>query len=435
MALKHCVIAASILALAGCSSGQPAQPSDTNASGVTSGAGSASSPLAEKSREEWRKEMSKTPPPKAGCFTVSHPSMTWVETPCTKPPPGPLVPRKPGAHPATVGGGGSSDWAAQGTHVITSAEGAFPLVTGVTSTNEAFTLQLNTQASSQTPYCYDSLQDPRPTCQEWQQFVYLSGEIYIQYWLIEYPGACPSGWTTYANGTDNDCYWTTVASYLPAPTLADLGNVTLTGVAGSTNDTVTMSVGTGTLYSVSQASLFALNDWWTDAEFNVFGPGNGSGVDLNAGSTLLVRTSVDTASPSSVVSCLQASYTGETNNLNLVGGSCCALNGLSPAIQFTESNVSGATSPACPSPTCTPKTCTSEAAMCGVQSDGCGGDIDCSACPSGEVCESGVCARRACVPKTCTPTTHWVGTPTCACVLDPHLCACGGVYPTCRICK
>jgi hypothetical protein len=427
---------ASILAAAGCSSGQSTPSSEANASGAEETAASltaASPPLATKSLEDWRHEMAKTPPSKAGCFTVSHPSTTWVETACTTPPSSPVVPRKHGARAETVGGS-FGDFAAQETSPITSAEGAFPLVTGVTFTTDQFSLQLNTEPASQPPFCTMNDQDPQTTCTEWQQFVYSAGGLFIQYWLIEYPKACPAGWTQFQNGTDNDCFQTGANMIgVPSPALTDLGNLTLTATAGSTNDTVVMSQG-GTLYTVSQPTVFNLNDWWFDAEFNVFGPGGGAEVDLDPGSTLLVRTSVDTASPSSVVSCLDQSFTGEMNNLDALSP-CCALNGLSPAIQFTESNVAGATGPACPSSTCTPKTCTFEAGMCGVQSDGCGGQIDCASCPSGQVCgDQGLCTT-VCTPKTCVGDTHFVGSPTCACVPDAKICICGGTYPACHVCQ
>jgi hypothetical protein len=138
-------------------------------------------------------------------------------------------------------------------------------------------------------------------------------------------------------------------------------------------------------------SLLTLNTWWTAAEFNVFGPGGGTEVNFDANSTLLVRTSVDSPITSSVPSCVDTSFTGETNNLDLVPSSCCVLDGLQPAVQFTESNVAGATAPGCPSSNCTPKTCSFEAGMCGTQSDGCGGEITCGGCPTDETCEGGFC--------------------------------------------
>ncbi len=135
---------------------------------------------------------------------------------------------------------------------------------------------------------------------------------------------------------------------MPAEPITNLASLTMTGTAGS-SDAVTMTTGNGTLYSMSQASVLGLSAGWSTAEFNVFGNANGTEAVLNNGASIVVQTLTDSVSPTTnAPTCSSAGFTGETNNLNLVAGSCCAFGGDVPGIQFTESNVSGATAQACP---------------------------------------------------------------------------------------
>ena len=409
--------------------GAPSSPSPAPPANGEVGAASSAVAPATKGFEEWRQLMARTPLPTEGCFRATHPSTTWEKVTCSKGLQHPFIPAKRGTRPTTVGNGSNGDFAAQVSGTMSWAEGAFPSVSGVTYATTAFSLQLNSQAQENVGFC-NTPQDPTD-CQEWQQFVYSEGDLFMQYWLVNYGKTCPSGWMAYGD----DCYKNSSVISVPTPALSSLASLVLTGAAGTT-DTVTMSDGTGTLYTVSQASALDLNQWWSAAEFNVFGPGGGSEVTFNAGSTVMVRTSVE---GSSAPTCLQESFTGETNSLNLESGSaplCCALDGISPAIQFWESNVAGATPPACPPSTCSPKTCSFEAGMCGVQSDGCGGTISCGGCGTDQTCESGMCVVTSCASvKTCPVTELWKGPPTCAC--EPrviNVCPCGGVSPHCRIC-
>ena len=54
---------------------------------------------------------------------------------------------------------------------------------------------------------------------------------------------------------------------------------------------------------------------------------------------------------------------------------------------------------------CTPLTCKAQGFDCGPAGDGCGGQLACGTCPSGETCggggKNGVCGKPACTPKTC----------------------------------
>jgi hypothetical protein len=363
MSKNRSLVAVSFLVVAGCSSASSPDTSapraeeitDAPALGVTS---SVSSPSTTASHQEWRRAMAKSVPPKDGCFTVSHPSTTWIEVPCMKVPSQPGLPaRGGGVHPDIVGSTSGDFFAQVQGGAITSAEGAFPVVSGVTSANESLSLQLNSQPAN-TGYCQPNLQDPGPSyCQDqWQQFFYSGGYVFMQYWLIGVNGACPSvDWNPINNDGQLDCWINSPGKAVPAFSLADLGEVTFTAVAGST-DSVTLAVGT-TLYAASQTSFFGLWNWWNQAEFNVFGPGGGETVVFDPGSTVLVRELVDGPQASSVPTCGSGSFTGEMNSLSLVPSSCCALEG--PAgIQFTESNAAGSAAFSCPSANyCEPQEC------------------------------------------------------------------------------
>jgi hypothetical protein len=363
MSKNRSLVAVSCLVVAGCSSAPTpdtsAPPAGETREALTPGvASSASSPSTETSHEEWRRAMAHSVPATGGCFTASHPSTTWTEVPCAKGPDHPFIPAR-GFHSHLVGGNlGGDFYADQNGNAITSAEGAFPVLTGVTSQNESFSLQINSEPAN-VGYCTPHLQDPGSEyCEnEWQQFVYSDGWLLMQYWLIGVHGACPSGWNSATVGNEADC-WINDAKGMVAVTpfpLADLGEVTLTAVAGTT-DSVTLAVGTA-LTAVSQTSFLGLSSWWNAAEFNVFGPGGGEEVVLDPGSTILVRELVDGAQTPNMPTCGSESFTGETNSLSLVPNSCCALQG--PAgIQFTESNVSGTAAPGCPGPNwCRPERC------------------------------------------------------------------------------
>jgi len=137
--------------------------------------------------------------PETGCFKAHFPRVAWREVACVAPPDHPYVPRH-GHRPFTVGG--SNDFAARVTGVMSAAEGSFDSVTGVTSETgqvggtggqvaNTYSLQLNTDFFK-TSVC---LLSPNPGCRGWQQFLYSSSSqgIFIQYWLIQYNTTCPAG--------------------------------------------------------------------------------------------------------------------------------------------------------------------------------------------------------------------------------------------------
>jgi hypothetical protein len=213
---------------------------------------------------DWRTQMRHVPLPRAGCFTVSHPSTEWLEVPCTTPPARPYLPRR-SVRSDMVGNG--TDVSAEVTSgFISEAIGSFDSVTGVTSetgpvpppgTGSAlnqFSLQLNTNFFT-TPMCNGAATPSQ--CLGWQQFVYSNtGVAFVQYWLIFFNTTCPAGWitSTVSGSSEIDCFMNGSNSLsVPIQTIANLGNLSLTGQANAGGmDTIIMAVGS-TLYSAQNA--------------------------------------------------------------------------------------------------------------------------------------------------------------------------------------
>jgi hypothetical protein len=349
----------------------------------------------EAERESWRQRIMQIPRPKNGCFAATYPEPKWREVPCTTPPHEPHLPKGAMTGTGTIGGTGT-DFSAAVTSRISEAEGSFDSVVGVTNecsvpcpngicptdptcppnSENQYTLQLNTNVFT-TQTCSGS---PNPVgCRGWEQFFYDSrGFGFIQYWLINFgpPGAaCPmprgakcvpggglvfsDGWcpfpvTTGPFTTGVNCAinseFSMKASLEP---ITSLGQLKLTGavagVAGETNDLVSLTNGS-TILTASGSNRFPdLGSQWQIAEFNVFGLYNGSQAVFNPGSTIAVRTGVASFSPpawrvagSGTLSgpfCNLITFTAESNNLTLVNTSPTAVKGTLPALLFTESNV------------------------------------------------------------------------------------------------
>lgn len=302
-----------------------------------------------KEMEEWWEAAAQVSVPQEGCFEVTYPSVEWRTIPCTTPPNRPYPPGD-GPRPATVGNG--TDYSAAVTDQITSATGSFDSVTGVTSvtgttygagcTNPVtgvaniFSLQLNT-APFTTPACNGS---PNPNCQGWQQFVYSNSfGTFVQYWLLNYNTACPAGWFTFPVGGGTTHCWRNgpgAAPRGPQRTSADLPNMRLVGITGAVLDTIVMWAGGTSLRRVNQDSILNLNTNWQGVEYCIVGDGCGSQAVFNAGSKLLVRTTVQHAS-SDAPSCVLIGYTGETNNLTLSAAPSIA-SATQPAIVSSQKN-------------------------------------------------------------------------------------------------
>lgn len=81
---------------------------------------------------------------------------------------------------------------------------------------------------------------------------------------------------------------------------------------------------------------------------------------------------------------------------------------------------------ACVTPPCTKATCPS-GGSCGLMPDGCGGDVDCGPCPSGMTCGGAgpsMCGTTTCTPQGC-PASIKCG---------PAADGCGGLIASCGVC-
>ena len=291
----------------------------------------AEQPRIAQSQQEWRAAMSRLPMPKKGCFTSAFPRIAWEEVPCRTAPARPYPPAK-GGQPYIVGGADGDFTAQVQASTLSSAVGSFDSITNVTSERDqnpnTYSLQLNTNFF-RTTACMGA-QNPA-ACLGWQQFLYSTGEgvVFMQYWLLNY-GNCPQGW----DQRGANCFTNSSAAAVPAQSLADLAQLTLTGQASAGTDTVILTTGSGPITAVNQDSVLNLSLGWFTAEFNIFGDGSGRRAGFNPGSTIVVRLSVDNGA-TTAPSCVVQSFTAETNNLNLQ--SLCSANaGAPPAIVFTE---------------------------------------------------------------------------------------------------
>lgn len=343
-------------------------------------------PQATKEFAEWREGMTQKRDAMAsegGCFKATFPDSEWEAVSCSSAPAypvgraggfpshlaeqvgrGPVTGTEPETTAESAGGtnqggvntvGNGTAWAAtvSGAY-LTSSEGSFPSVTGVTSENDGGTanlygLQLNSYFfPSNSTACQGARLPSGTSCYQWEQFLYTPEYtnstqyyVYIQYWLFAVTSSgnfssvrkCPSGWSNYSG----QCYKNSSAVTVPASVqvISNLANLKLKGSIASGNDTVTLTNGT-TLYSVSASDgITNLASGWNYSEFNLFGAGGGSAATFNSGSSITVKISMNNGS-TAAPTCVNYGTTGETNNLNL--GPCTGTGGTSPYIQFTESN-------------------------------------------------------------------------------------------------
>jgi hypothetical protein len=292
----------------------------------------------------WSRGMTKMAVPRPGCFTSTYPNTRWEEVPCVVSPHVPFPPAS-GPRPYLIGNGNDATPNVSG--LISTATGSFDSVVGVTSEINAhdedkYSLQLNSNYFYGSPAC-SGAKDPTK-CQGWQQFVfsnYMIGGGEMQYWLLNYHNTCPDGW--WASGTD--CYTDSLTVPTPHQAITNLANLSVTGqtVAGG-QDTFILSTGSA-LYAVQNPdSMVGLAGYWKSAEFNVFGDCCSSTADFNSGSTITVRTSVDsgvTIAPS----CINDGWTGEQNNLYFQASFGTPRSSTQPAIVFTESTTETRTKP------------------------------------------------------------------------------------------
>jgi len=312
-----------------------------------------------KTREAWSKSMARLPQPKEGCYTAEFPRVEWKEVACGEAPKYPMIPARGKPGHFVVGGGGSNDFSAHPTGTINAVEGTFPSISaGLTESgpiansgpniDNAYTLQINAN-QFKSSLCPATSTD----CKGWEQFVYENNDtqrrVFIQYWLIKFNATCPSSaWTQFQFTGDTDiyCFQSTTTSSLPAGlAVSGFGTVTFSASANATSDQVKIDDGLGHQATRVGSNAVKLSEGWTDAEFNVFGDaGNSDGggqAGFGSNSTIVVKTTVHNGTKNAPT-CVSESFTGETNNLTLVGTAAISTQA-APAIEFTQSNVTGST--------------------------------------------------------------------------------------------
>ncbi len=266
----------------------------------------------------------------------------------------------------TVGGG--DGWMAQTSTLIGTVYGTFPTVSGLKSESDSgggggnyYSLQLNTNIF----FNCDTVYTGGPATWCWEQFIFEScpgvvspcgadsgspADIFIEY-VIAYPssnGSCPT--TSIPGGTgwrhvtsDNSCHadsGSTGLGLTVTELITNLSHLTLWGTAASDGDAILLgdsSTGKTWSYTTSlhgSGSVLNLYANWNQAEFNVFGFGNGSQADFNSGTFITVDESLLTSAGAQIQpACLRQGETGETNNLSL--GPCWVLP--NNHLEFSES--------------------------------------------------------------------------------------------------
>jgi hypothetical protein len=275
----------------------------------------------------WRATVHNTIPG-PGCFQVTYPSIVWTSLPCTEP--------SSSATPQQIGGASSSnpdDFAVSPSY-IGSATGSFYSESNFGSESDssygsnAYSLQLNTNFFT----CTISGNTLTDGCI--QQFV-LSNcncnqgySVFIEYWLLGYYsiyGQCPTlglvNWNVHVN---TDCWATTLLTSTGSQSPANLGSYSLMGgtvVSGSYDDNVQFC-NSSTCYSyVLPGTVLNLASGWVQAEFNVFGQGNGSQANFvpTTGNTFGIYDDV-ILSPITSPNCTpHTTATVESNNMYLGG--------------------------------------------------------------------------------------------------------------------
>lgn len=273
-----------------------------------------------------------------GCFKALYPKAVWQKVPCA------VEPVEPYAPGNTVGA--RTDYTAQAkSGLLYSVNGSF-IVSGLTSesgvyrgddTPNAYSIQLNTNPFS-SPACAG-----HPDCRGWQQFIYASmtGNLFIQYWLLKYGPDCPSGWKQ----SNQSCVKNSAASHVGLLPITTLGKLQLEGLANS-SDYAFFWTGDASYYTSVPDSVLGLSNGWTAAEFNVFGTASGKLAVFNSGTQIWVNVALDGASLDAP-NCIFTGYTAETNNLTLSYTAPIQNNLLPPMIYFMEANPPGKTAQQC----------------------------------------------------------------------------------------
>ena len=189
----------------------------------------------------------------------------------------------------------------------------------------------------------------------------------------------------------------------------------MTGRVTADTDTVIVATGPVDIYRADSPSFLNLANNWQVAEFNIFGDGNSTQVNLSDGSTVDVRIDVG-----GVAACFSMGFTGEKNSLTLVPP-CCTYTTDSPGgggIMFTESNAAGAKS-RCEGG----KQCLPPGASCSITGTGC-----CAQFGQHE-CRNGRCVPIVHIPP---PSCNGRPRPTEVCSSGYQCCDNGWVCGNCQ---
>jgi hypothetical protein len=329
-----------------------AQVPNTTSAGTAANAEAMSDPE-KAARETWRAVMRNTPLPGKGCFHVKYPNVAWDNVECKKAKPRPYPPSFNGKVGAP-GAGNGNDYVAQAQGLISGAWGKF-FISGVTSETGAdpsdnsqtapneYSLQLNTNSinSITGEYIRTAACGDYSDCHVWQQFIYATdynqqGEaaLFIQYWLYNWTGLCPTGWWTIydivANGSPGTetCYKNSNLTPVPDIPVTNLGDVILSAqVENGGNDVVWLEYGDDSWAQINADSSapcceggLDIASVWNQAEFNVLGNMNLTQANFNTGSQITVVLAILDGSNSAPACVPNAGTTGETNNLTL--GTC-----------------------------------------------------------------------------------------------------------------
>jgi hypothetical protein len=292
--------------------------------------------------DAWVKAMEKLRVPARGCFRSAFPSVKWIKAACVTPKRVPFPARPP--RPFTVGNG--TDFSGQITPgfggLENAAEGSFDSSTATSESGggvaNKYSLQLSTNTFT------TSLCTGHPGCQGWEQFIYSSktiGGVLIQFWLLNFGASCPAGW----NSSSGSCFMNSLGTTIAAQPITNLTNLRLVGDTTSGNDTVRLFAGGTTPIAVasSTGSPLGLAAGWTGVEFAIVGDCCFAQANFspNPGSTLTVRTTIHYGT-THAPTCASGGFTGETNNLTLVG-TPNQTTGAAPAIVSVQSNAPGTT--------------------------------------------------------------------------------------------
>ena len=321
-----------------------------------------------KVRQDWQVEMTEKGPGQKGCFQARYPAREWTKVACV---PGPDYPMPPHSksRPRPLNAGGGDDRAAQapgGAHII-STIGSFDAANNVTSESgtvgnagpavaNAYTLQINTDFFSGTAGCTTA--NVPADCSAWEQFVYENrdtfGRAFIQYWLIEYNKPCPpgQGWTftTVAGFPGSSCWKNNSAGTVavPAQSVTNLANMSLTGAVSATGDRVSLFDGSMLYFKDGDNAVDAATGW-TIAEFNIVGDGGNSAgasqANFNSGAELVTRTRINYGGRSPP-DCIVRGFTAETSNLGFSATAPVASQP-GPAVIFRENTASASLTANC----------------------------------------------------------------------------------------